>query len=300
MTVQLTQAPVDRCPACGARNEPSARSCALCSAPLAGPAASPAPAQEDRFRPPPLSGPAPAPRAALAPHLVLLAGLVLAPVFALTPILQYMAWFLASLVHEVGHCVVAWFTGHPAVPAIRLDGHAAAVHRPQSLALVAAVAIVLGWAFWMVRARPVARVLVGALVVLLPILAFTDAFHTVHLLGGHLGELAFGAVFLVRAVEGGFTESPAERITSACVGFMLVGRNVLHTFGLMTDAAARATYAGNGSFGLTNDYIRVARDHWHTSLEQVALVMFVMACLTPFVAAGVIWLRADRGSRALS
>ena len=46
-------------------------------------------------------------------------GALLAPVFSLTPILQYMGWFLGSLCHEIGHSVVAWVFGMPAFPAIR-------------------------------------------------------------------------------------------------------------------------------------------------------------------------------------
>ena len=40
----------------------------------------------------------------------LLMGVPLALVFTLTPVLQYMGWFLGSLTHETGHCAVAWFS----------------------------------------------------------------------------------------------------------------------------------------------------------------------------------------------
>src|SRR3954469_8377582 len=80
------------------------------------------------------------------PWLSLGIGLVTAPVFAWTPILQYMGWFLASLVHEMGHAAFAWFCGMPAVPAISIAGYAAAVHSDQSmfLALLVALAISAG------------------------------------------------------------------------------------------------------------------------------------------------------------
>ncbi len=46
---------------------------------------------------------------------------------------------------------------------------------------------------------------------------------------------------------------------------------------LMFSEAGRAWYRGNGSFGLTNDYIRVAQNVLGCSLESVAALMFVVA-----------------------
>jgi len=77
-------------------------------------------------------------------HFYLAAGLATAPLLAATPLLRTMGWFLASLTHETGHAATAWFFGMPAVPAIRLDGHAAAVHGGQVTVLVGVLALLLG------------------------------------------------------------------------------------------------------------------------------------------------------------
>ena len=45
---------------------------------------------------------------------------------------------------------------------------------------------------------------------------------------------------------------------------------------LMFSPAGRAWYRGSGSFGLTNDYVRVANDLLGTSLETVAAGMFLV------------------------
>ena len=75
-------------------------------------------------------------------------GAITGPVFGLTPMLGYMGWFLASLVHEMGHAGFAWACGMPAFPAIALDGHAAAMHGEQSPALVILIALALSAVAW--------------------------------------------------------------------------------------------------------------------------------------------------------
>src|SRR5258708_4474920 len=72
-------------------------------------------------------------------------GLLRAPVCAL-PIVSFMGWCLAALVHEMGHASVAWLCGMPAIPAISLAGHAAAVHSERVLPLVFLIAALLVFA----------------------------------------------------------------------------------------------------------------------------------------------------------
>lgn len=285
------------CPGCGYANDAEALTCSMCahvlsrSAVATPPAVPTAPGCGAQARITRAAGSAPflgsdsasfpaaAPRPRWGAARVLVLGAVLAPLFLL-PILRYMGWFLASLVHETGHCLFAWLFGHPAFPAIRLDGHAAAVHREQHLILVVLVGAVLAWLLYLARNRRRLRILAGVGLVLYPLLALTEGRDILHLLGGHLGELAFAGIFFVRALSGGVTESLAERVTYAVCAWFLTGRNVVLAFSLMTSEAARAHYAGSGSYGLTNDYLRVARDHLHWSLEGVAGLMLLCSIAT--------------------
>ena len=214
------------------------------------------------------------------PWVLMAVGAALAPLLAALPLLQYVGWFLASLVHETGHCAVAWLFGLPAYPAIRLDGHAAAMHSEQRLALVLLVWGLLAVIAWWVRARPRARLVAGGAVALYPCLAFTHAHELLHLLAGHGGELAFAGIFFYRALSGGFTESVAERITYAACAWYLLGRNIALDFGLMTSEAARAAYVGNGSFGLTQDFVRAARMlEWHLGAVGALMLLLSLATL---------------------
>ena len=116
-----------------------------------------------------------APEAAWQPWLYLAIGLVTAPVFGFTPILQFMGWFLASLVHEMGHATVAWLCGMPAMPAISLAGHAAAVHQEQSKFLLALVVLGLATLAWKFLAGAWRWVAIGIVATVLPAVALTEA-----------------------------------------------------------------------------------------------------------------------------
>ena len=215
-------------------------------------------------------------------------GAVTAPIFALTPLLGFMGWFLSSLVHEMGHTAVAWFFGMPAFPAISLAGHAVSVHSEPSLFFALAVWAGLGAAAWhwlLGRARTVALVVVA---VLYPALAFTQAREVLHLLAGHGAELAFATLCLWKTLDGGFTESRLERGLYGTVGWYLLGSNAILCFGLVASPAAREEYFENGSFGLTNDMIRVAEDLLDWPMPYVALlVLFGAALVLP--AAWTLW-----------
>ena len=253
------------CTGCGRLHAPYAASCAACGAALRRPERPVAPLLRGAAREDP--GP--------NPWFILAVGALLAPALALLPVLQYVGWFLASLVHEIGHCAVAWSLGSPAYPAIRIDGHAAAIHGDQRIWLVVALWLFLAALAWNLRSHPRLRVAMGVLLVLHPLVALTGARDVLHLLAGHLAELAFAGLAFHRAFSGGFTESTAERITYAMVAWYLLGKNLVLDVGLLTSAAAREAYLGNGSFGLEQDFMRAARA-LGVSLSTVGALMLLL------------------------
>jgi len=252
----------------------------------------------------PRPGPAAAPVATLAhrasrerwePWIYLGLGALTAPVFALTPILGYMGWFLASLVHEMGHASIAWLCGMPSFPAISLDGHAAAMHGDQSKLLVIGIALTLAFFAWQKLGGWLRWVGLACAGLAYPVFAFSDFSEIAHLLGGHGGELLFATLALWKCLDGGFTNSRLERLLYGTVGWFLIARNLWLCWGLMMSRSARAHYHSNGSFGLTNDYIRVAEDQLNWRLESVALLMLLAALLVLPAALGLA--RVSRGIR---
>jgi ribosomal protein S27E len=221
------------------------------------------------------------------PLFFFLLGIPLALVVAGGALGQRFAWFFAALFHETGHSVVGIFFGLPSFPAISLAGHAVTMHDPQLDLVVVAVWIALGALAWQLRARRMLFVALAVASLAYPLVAWTGAKEFFFLTGGHLGELAFATLCLTRAWSGGFTSGPVERSAYSMIGWLLVGTNVGMCWRLMTSAHARAVYAGNGSYGLTNDYLRLADDVIGVSLQSVALMMFVVALISPLLAFGI-------------
>ena len=217
-----------------------------------------------------------------SPWLWLGIGLLLAPLFGFAPLLSYMGWFVSALVHEMGHCVAALFTGHSAHPVIRLDGHAMAQHGRQHAVLVWGTWIGLaGLAYWL-RERRAWCIAVGVLALVYPVFAWTDFGELFHLLAGGLGELAFAVIALSRCYSGGFTHNNAERAVYGMLGFYLVGSQIGLCTGILGDAYERHRYLAGGSFGLTNDYVRAA-DLLGWDLDAIVMLMLVAS----FIAVGL-------------
>jgi hypothetical protein len=272
------------CTQCGHPNPQGDRTCARCGNLMRAtlrPTTAPRP-----IAPPPVWSPSgvPAPTGELvfgfpAGLFHLAVGIPIALVIGLAGPLAYIGWFLGALVHEMGHCAVAFFFGSVAVPAIRLDGHAAAVRSCES----STIALVVIWMAFVAlavhfRHRRGLLMTFAAAAALYPLLAFTRAQDVLHLAGGHLAELAFATLFFWRALTGGFVKSTAERPFYAALGwYWMVGAIVL--FGsLAFSEASRQWYLTNGSFGLDNDFVRLAR-MFRVGLPVAALPMLLLALL---------------------
>lgn len=226
------------------------------------------------------------------PLFFLALGLVTAPLFSVTPLVRLIGWFLSALVHEMGHSLVAWAFGMPSFPAISLTAEAAAIHGDQVVPLVLLIWAGASYAAWRIPHRGLRFTILPLAAIVYPVLAFTGAREALHLFGGHLGELAFAVLCLQRALSGGFTESSAERALYGTVGWYLVGANLFLSLGLVFSASKRALYASNGSFGILNDYLRLAEDVLGCPLEVVAFGMSLVAVAAP--AAALVWWRLGR------
>ena len=204
----------------------------------------------------------------------------LAGAWPLTLVLPRMfCWFLAALPHEMGHATLGCLLGRPSAPAISLAGHAWTGIAERRTWLVVAVALAFAATAWHQR-RALPRCLAfAAAAALLPALAFGKGGDLAIAAGGHLGELAFATYCFHLCTTGGRTGTPQERVACALAGSLLQGMDLRLCFSLMTSAAARAEYAGNGSLGLKNDLLVLAEDLLHCRLQTVAAAMLVLALL---------------------
>lgn len=231
-------------------------------------------------------------------YYYLLVGLAWALFFSLPVyLIKTIGWFFSSVVHEMGHTLSAWYLGHFALPALRLDGHAATVHFDQSLWIalpVWAFLIAATVYFWKVKAR-LLMFSFGALALTYPLLAFTPLQELVFLMGGHGGEMIIATVFFWRAlVPGKVLEE--ERTLYAALAWYLWFQNLILNGSLFLSAKSRAWYLGNGSFGLENDWVRLAQ-HFGWSLSFLAFVIFVVCVAIPPL--GLAWARYSWRTRLL-
>lgn len=230
---------------------------------------------------PPAREPAPEPGQFGEVLLCLCAGAALAVVLSLL-LPRPFAWVLCAIPHEMGHATVGCLLGLPSTPAISLRGEAWTGHGAFRPWLAVACPVVLGAAALLLRERRGAMLGLGAAALLLPVLAFSRAGEVLTIAGGHLAELSFAACAYAVVVTGGRTGSRAERIAGAVAGAIVQFANLRLCFGLMTSAAARATYAGNGSLGIKNDYLRLSQDVFGCRLETVGFAMLLVGlCALP-------------------
>jgi len=218
----------------------------------------------------------------------LLSGLGWALFFSLPFYLfQTIGWFFQSVVHEMGHTLSAYFVGRFALPALRLDGHAATVHFDQTLMLALPVWLFLILAsvyFWKVRSKPL-LISFGSLALLYPILAFTRVQDLILLMGGHGGEMVIATVFFWRSLVPG-KALDQERTLYAALAWYLWGHNLFLNASLFLSAKSRAWYLSNGSFGLENDWVRVSQTlGW--SLPFLAFCVFLAFLAVPPL--GLLW-----------
>lgn len=215
----------------------------------------------------------------------LLLGLALSPIFYAAPLFSYMAWFLNALIHEMGHCFVAYFFGSMAIPAIRLDGHAMARSYEQTVWLACLIWLALAALAWYCRAAKGWLTVFVLATLAYPLLAFTGAREVLHLLGGHVTTLVFAAIFFWRGMAGGIYQE-SERPVYTMVAWNLWTREIILCGSLVHSAESREWYLNNGSFGLENDYSRLA-GMFQWQLQSVAALMLVVSILVPLV--GILW-----------
>lgn len=213
---------------------------------------------------------------------VLAIGLGLAVLVVAVPFLRFALSYLGVLVHELGHSVVSWLFGYPAIPALDFTyggGVSLTFGRRPVLVVgfILCLVLLLGWAWRHPRWRWVAGGLVG-----LWILASLTALHEMAVLAmGHTAELLFAALCLHRAITGEGTERRVERPLYAMAGWFLVLESLWFAWGLLADPARRQAYEDAKGGGHWMDFSRLAEDYLGVDLSLVAAVFLVACVATP-------------------
>jgi len=220
----------------------------------------------------------------------LVIGALLALVVYAIPFTRFVLSYLVILVHELGHCVIAWLFGYPAIPAFDFTyGGGVSFHQGRELVLLAVVWAALAGAIYLVRHRPALRNLLIAAAALHVLLAVTPGHEALQLFMGHGSELVFATIFLYRAATGAACKLPVERPLYAMVGWFTEISVLVFCHRLLTDPVSRLDYEQAKGGGHWMDLSRLAEDYFHSGLRPMAGVLLVLCLLPPALA--VLWAR---------
>lgn len=232
-------------------------------------------------------------------YIVTGAGLLAALAILCFSFLSHIGHTLVILVHEMGHAIVGWLFGYPSLPAFDFTyGGGVTVH--QGRVTFVTVLVFVGFAAlgWMWRRNRLALGVLGAVVALYTVAAFTAIHDVIILFMGHGAELVIAAIFLFRSFTGRCIVNPLERPLYATLGWFIVLADIRFAWRLITSPAARSMYESAKGGGHWMDFSRIAERHLGVPLEAVA-GFFLLCCLVTPVAAWLASVYQDPAEQVL-
>lgn len=226
---------------------------------------------------------------------ILVIGLVAAIVAQLIPISRWGLAALKTLFHEIGHAVVAWPLGQPAIPAFDFTYGGGFTHLTDFQPIVALLVFAgFLWSIWRLRTnRRSVVILLSLTVVWLIAVSAEWRRETIIASAGVLFELILAAVFFYMALSGhGWRRPRVERPLGAFVAFFVLMSTMIFSWRLGHDPDFMSWYLEGKGGALMNDLEIVALNlHIYTPLNPgvtgLANIILFLAPV-PFVAAFVI------------
>lgn len=204
-------------------------------------------------------------------------GLVMAAGLTWFPFLKFILSPLITLFHELGHTAVLWLFGYSAIPAFDFahGGGVTMSDLERSSLIVGAWVlgfVILGW--WQRERKGVLIAL--AVVAVVYVYMYNSTRETLAItLGGHAGEVAFGALFLYRGLTGWGCKMEAERPLYAFLGFMSFFAGLQLGFSLMGANSMERYWYLQGKGGIDNDLVTAAQI---LSLKLESLARLLILC----------------------
>jgi len=175
------------------------------------------------------------------------------------PFLSFILRPLSTLVHEIGHTAVFWLFGYSAIPAFDFGegGGLTMTDYVRSPLIVWAWVCGLAILGWMQRERKGILIALGVVAVVYFLMYNTRGERLAISLGGHGGEIVFGALFLYRALTGWGCKVEGERPLYAFIGFITLFHSLQLGFMLLGNSVDKAWYL-QGKRGIDNDLVMSA------------------------------------------
>jgi hypothetical protein len=222
-------------------------------------------------------------------------GLVLAIIVYAVPFTRFVMSALVTLFHELGHAVVAWSLGIPALPAFDFT-YGGGITSYGQFHLSIALLIAGGFAWLAYRFRRNWKTLVVLAVIAGVWLFFVSSEWRRDLAcasGGHISEFVLSAIFFYMALAGvGFRIPEIERPLGAFIAFFAQIHSIGFALKLRSDPDFLEWYRQGKGGMLMNDLESIALDlriHFGTrsTIESVAGALLLLPVL--LFAVALVW-----------
>jgi hypothetical protein len=192
---------------------------------------------------------------------------------------------LLTIVHELGHTAFAWLFGYPTIPAFDfVYGGGIAISTGRQTGLLILIYVIFAGLFYYYRANRLTLGVLGGLVVLHALFAFTRWHELPILFMGHGVELTFCTIFLYRAISGTSLVHEFERPIYGFLGFFIQFYDVKFAFQLMTSREHQQLYGDAKGGGHWMDFSRISNEFFHGQFVPVVLFFFLCCFLPPVLA----------------
>ncbi len=215
--------------------------------------------------------------------LVLASGPIFALLIMCFPLLNHIFTTFTTLVHEMGHTLIGWIFGYPALPAFDLRyGGGVTATMPRSMLLLVIFYSVMAFLVYTYRKNRSTLIFLVVFLAIHIVLSVTTLHDVVFLMMGHGMELVIAGIFFYRALSGAAVVHSLERPLYAVIAWFIVLSDLRFAYRLATSAHVRRLYEEAKGGGHWMDFSRVAEDYLHTNLKVMA-VFFFIATLLPLV-----------------
>lgn len=249
---------------------------------------------------------APQPKIAPFPYNLLAIGIIGALLVSIFWLTRAPFDILRVLFHEMGHAIVAWLLGHPAIPAFDFMFGGGLTNWGQfHLSIALAIAAGFGFLGWRLRENRIAVAVIAAVFVIWLIFVTKDwRQETAIATAGVLSEIVFASIFLYMALAGiGWRIPEIERPLGAIIAFYTEFHVWTFLIQLTRSQEFLAHYKEGKGGALMNDLEIVALNlkiylGMDTTIQSVAKMIFVFSFI-PFGLAFWLALRHERVEEAV-
>ncbi|TNF92144.1 MAG: hypothetical protein EP297_13875 [Gammaproteobacteria bacterium] len=192
---------------------------------------------------------------------------------------------LITLVHELGHTVLSWLFGSPAMPAFDfIHGGGMTFSFEQQTEILFVIYAALAWLMFRYLRNGLTLVILIVFTVTYTILAFSRLGEVVMLFMGHGTELVIAGVFIYRGISNSAIVHDIERPLYSVIGFYMIFHDIAFAWKLGHSQSYRIEYESQKGGYHFGDFSRIAEQHLGVDLTVTAGFFFFCCLLTPVIA----------------